>query len=236
MKLSVILPSYKEAENLRILLPEVSEALKNIDDECEILVVDTMEPKDDTRDVTLATGAKYISRRGGDLYGDAVRTGIDAAQGKYLLFMDADGSHHPGDIARLYENAEKRDMDVVIGSRYIRGGNTDNPLLLIWMSSVLNFVYRIVFKLKVKDISNSFRIYRSCFVKSIVLKCNNFDIVEEILIRLNLKYPDIYIDEIPIRFRKRKFGESKRDLIEFVFSYINTMIKLKRITNEEISQ
>ena len=99
------------------------------------------------------------------------------------------------------------------------------------MSLIVNTCYRIVFSLKVKDVSNSFRIYKSDMLKSVNLECNNFDIVEEILIKLSSKYKNIKIKEIPIYFNKRLYGKSKRHLIRFIFSYIFSIIKLYRIKN-----
>ena len=104
-----------------------------------------------------------------------------------------------------------------------------NNFILKFMSHTLNMTYRFIFKLNIKDVSNSFRIYNAFKLKSIKLKCDNFDIVEEMLIRLKLKYNNIKIIELPISFNKRKFGESKRDLLKFVISYIKTMRKLYKI-------
>jgi len=191
MKISVILPAYREAENLRNLLPQINSVLKKIDVDSEVLVVDTMEALDDTPAVATENCVRYISRRGGNLYGDAIRTGIQEAQGQYILFMDADGSHNPKDIVRLFEAAESKKASVVIGSRYMKGGHTDNPAVLRWMSHILNLSYRIIFGLKVKDVSNSLRIYRSDELKKIKLECDNFDIVEEILIRLKSRCHNI---------------------------------------------
>ena len=118
--------------------------------------------------------------------------------------------------------------DIVIGSRYIKGGKTDNPFILVFMSYVLNISYRLFFRLNVSDVSDSFRIYKSEIVKGLNLQCENFDVVEEILIKANLN-KSLNIKEIPIVFNKRMYGESKRDLFRFILSYIGTIKKLKKI-------
>ena len=68
---------------------------------------------------------------------------------------------------------------------------------------MLNITYRILFGLKVKDVSDSFRIYDSSKLKEILLECNDFDIVEEILIKLKYNNKDFEAREIPISFHKR---------------------------------
>lgn len=226
MELSIVLPAYKESDNLKKILPEIHNQVKKLNLDYEILVVDTIEKMDDTYEVCENNCAKYIKRENGNLYGDAIRTGIKKATGEYLVFMDADGSHEPKSICDLYNKLVLGNYDVVIGSRYIKGGQTDNNIILKAMSWMLNVTYRFIFNLKVKDCSDSFRIYRADKIKSINLECDNFDIVEEILIKLYKKYPDLKITEIPIYFKKRDEGVSKRDLVKFIFSYFGTIKRL----------
>ncbi|MBR1453635.1 MAG: glycosyltransferase [Lachnospiraceae bacterium] len=227
MKLSVVLPAYKEADNLKKILPEIHNQVSLLDIDYEILVVDTMENMDDTEEVCKLNGATYLHRKNGNLYGDAIRTGINQASGNYILMMDADGSHEPKGIKNLYKEIVKGNYDIVIGSRYCKGGKTDNSFILKSMSYVLNVTYKVIFGLNVRDCSNSFRIYNSDILKKIKLECDNFDIVEEILIKINSKN----IKEVPIYFKKRDEGTSKRDLVKFIFSYLKTIIRLLKIKN-----
>lgn len=226
--ISIILPSYKEYDNLKILLPNIEKELTDID--FEVLVIDTMESLDDTKELCKEYNfVKYFNRENGNNYGDAIRTGIKYSSKKYIIIMDADGSHPVNKIKELYNCIEKDNVDLAICSRYVEGGNSHNGVILKCMSLIVNICYRIIFSLKVKDVSNSFRIYKSDMLKSINLECNNFDIVEEILIKLSSKYKNIKIKEIPIYFNKRLYGKSKRHLIRFIFSYIFSIIKLYKI-------
>ena len=182
-------------------------------------MVDTSTPHDDTPQICAQfSSVKYIPRRGGDTYGDAVRTGIMSSSGKYVVFMDADNSHNPADIPALYRKITTAGADIVIGSRYVKGGETDNPFILRFMSRVLNICYRLAFGLNVYDVSDSFRIYDGEKLRAIKLSCDNFDTIEEILIRIMKNFPGVSISEIPIRFNKRLYGESKRDLIKFIIT------------------
>lgn len=223
--LSVILPAYLEEENLRILLPRVKSVLNSISPNTEILVIDTEGPLDQTQQVCLENGAFYYNRIGGNHYGAAIKTGIEKANGKKIIFMDADGSHAPEFIKNLYQH--KDEASVVIASRYIEGGFTENSGVLIFMSLILNITYSLVLNLKVKDVSNSFKLYEGTQLKDLELECKNFDIVEEILYKLSLLHPGLKIKEIPFTFKKRMFGETKRNLVVFMFNYIITMFHLR---------
>ncbi len=234
IEISVAMPCYEEADNLKILLPKIQEVLNGISPDTEILVVDTQTPKDQTPEICAQfNGVKYVPRHGGDNYGDAVRTAIETSSGKYVVFMDADGSHNPADIAKLYRSITSNGADIVIGSRYMKGGETDNPFVLRLMSKILNVCYRIAFGLNVYDVSDSFRIYDGGKLRSIKLVCDNFDIVEEILIRFRKRFPASKMTEIPIKFSKRLYGESKRDLVRFILSYLGTMYRLKKLQHKE---
>lgn len=225
MELSVIIPAYKEGENLAALLPGLARICRELTEHHEIVIVDTMKPMDHTESVCRANGAMYLNRSNGDNYGDAIRSGIAACAGKSIIVMDADHSHDHSFIAQMYRNRD--DADVVIASRYVQGGDTENSRILIFMSWVLNAVYSVVLGLDCKDISNSFRLYRSEQLKSLSLRCDNFDIVEEILFKMKRKYPDLRIKELPYTFRRRKYGQTKRKLLVFMLTFVITLFRLR---------
>lgn len=228
------MPAYREADALRKLLPSLSRNLALLDIDYEIIVADSMEPLDETAAVCAEFGVRHIHRVGGNAYGDAVRTGIQNSTGKYVLLMDADGSHNPDDISRLW-SARNR-SDIVIGSRYVSGGSTENPFVLILMSRVLNYFYEFAFHLPVRDISNSFRLYRGEQLRSIELVSNDFDIVEEILIRLVCGSTQSTVSEVPVTFEKRKAGESKRNLPAFMLSYMASIMRLRKFRTAELKK
>ena len=225
--LSVILPSYLEEENLRLLLPRINSTLSKIAPQSyEIIVVDSKSPMDGTRLACEENNAIYLNREGeNNYYGDAIRTGIRHAKGEHILFMDADGSHPPSFIENMY--SEKTQADIVIASRYIKGGHTENSRHLILMSRLVNIGYAIVLGINCKDISNSFKMYKASLLKGLVLKCNNFDIIEEILYKIMRKNKALKLLEIPFTFKERMLGTTKRNLISFVFSYAITLLKLR---------
>ncbi len=224
LELSVVIPAYLEEENLRVLLPRLLTVLRASGRTFEVLVVDTEKPIDNTKLVCGETGATYCPRQGGNDYGDAVRTGIASAQGELILFMDADGSHAPEFIPRLIEHAATH--DIVIASRYVEGGATENPASLIWMSRILNFIYTLVLRIPCRDVSNSFKVYRARLLKSLELECDHFDIVEEMLVKCSVVQRPLTIKEVPFVFKARMFGVTKRDLVTFVLSFYVTLMRL----------
>jgi dolichol-phosphate mannosyltransferase len=223
--LSVIIPAYLEAENLRVILPRIKTVLTDLKIKYEINVIDTLSPMDNSKEVCQANNVNYRSREHSNYYGDAVRTGIKYAQGQKVIFMDADGSHTPEFIPQLL--AYGQEYDVVIASRYIDGGMTDNSFILILMSKIVNIVYAKVLNLQCKDVSNSFKLYRSEMLKNLQLRSNNFDIVEEMLFKLKKDNNNLKIKEIPYTFKERMFGHTKRNLLLFAISYIYSLLKLK---------
>jgi len=222
---TVALPAYREEENLRLLLPRIHDAFKQVQSTYEILVLDTVQPLDATEKACAQLNARYIKRNPTNSFGDAVRTAIKEAQGKAIIFMDADGSHGPEWIPKLI--AESHTNDLVIASRYIEGGDTENTSSLILMSKVLNFSYSLILNLKVKDVSNSFKLYKTDLLKNLKLKCQNFDIIEEILFKIKWYNPNVRIKEIPFTFKARMFGRTKRNLAWFMITYLFTMIRLR---------
>jgi dolichol-phosphate mannosyltransferase len=139
--------------------------------------------------------------------------------------MDADGSHSPIYFASMWAQRER--YDIVIGSRYAPGGHTENPAILIIMSYVLNLTFRIAFSIRAKDVTNSFRLYRRGILTSLRLESNDFDILEELLIKVTLRRPPVKIGEVPVTFGRRKAGESKRKLVKFAFGYLKTLKRLR---------
>ncbi len=223
--LSICIPAYREAETLAMILPSIREAAASLTPDFEILIVDTQEPMDNTAEVCAANGVRHVRRAGGNSFGDAVRTIIHEARGRYMLCMDADGSHSANYFPAMWAEREKN--EITIGSRYVAGGHTENPAVLILMSYLLNLTFRIAFSIQAKDVTNSFRLYHRDVLTPLRLESDDFDILEEILIKASIRNPHMRIGEVPVTFGRRKAGESKRKLVQFAFGYLKTLKRLQ---------
>ncbi|MBF0308651.1 MAG: glycosyltransferase [Magnetococcales bacterium] len=226
--LSVVIPAYQEGANLAILLPRLIETLRSLGQSYEILIVDTETPLDDTPAICgryAADGVRCLPRREGPSFGSAVRTGINASTGEFVVCMDGDGSHDPEFIRELYRH--RHEAHVIVASRYTEGGGTENILILQFLSWLVNYSYRLVFSLNCRDVSNSFKLYPGQALRTIRLVSENFEIVEEILIKLKRQLPDLTIRELPFLFRSRKHGKTKRQLVLFIFTFASSILRLR---------
>ncbi len=223
---SIILPCFMESDNLSVLLPQIKAVMAHLSVSFEIIVVDTNKKMDSTSSVCKAHQIKYVHRSPNNSYGDAFRTGIHSGNGRWFIFMDSDGSHPPSFIPQLIDASNKSDHRLIIASRYITGGKSANSKNLVWMSKLLNAVYSYVLNINCRDVSNSFRLYPAHLLKDLVLTCEHFDILEEVLFKLVRHNQDLKIIEIPFSFKKRIHGESKRSFLIFLFNYLKTLTKL----------
>ena len=136
MAISVCLLAYREADNLRVLLPKIKENVEKCGEEYEILIIDGATSMDDTEAVCKEHGVKYFNQKYPN-FGGAYRTGIEKAQYDKFLIMDADGSHPVTAIPAIYNLYKSGKYDVVIGSRYVKGGVTNDYMVSIVLSKIL---------------------------------------------------------------------------------------------------
>ncbi len=227
--ISVIVLAYKEEENLRKILPRIREGLDKTGEKYEIIVVDTEIPLDNTEEVCKDNGARYINQTAAG-FGGAFKTGIDSVSMDRVITIDADGAHDPAYIPQMVELFSTRKCDIVIGSRYVKGGGTNDPAFNVAMSKVLNGTYRLFFGLKAKDLSTNFRMYYSEDIKDLDISSRNYDVLQEVLIKIKWnKKGKLCIKEFPIILQKRISGESKRRLFEFIGSYLHTLFAMKKL-------
>src|SRR5665647_931467 len=136
MGISVVLLAYKEAENLKILLPKIVESLQRTGTDFEIILIDAETPLDETPEICSQYCIRYYNQEEAH-YAGAFRTGIKYATKERTLVLDCDGSHNPEAIAGIYRKSLEG-YDLVIGSRYCKGGKTNDSAASFMMSKVLN--------------------------------------------------------------------------------------------------
>src|SRR5208337_2736457 len=179
MDVSVILPVMNEAENLRVLIPRLIASLERERLTHEIVVVDGPST-DGTRETAEALGARVVGERKRG-YAGALETGIAEARGDYLLTLDADQSHDPDFIIKMWR-ARKR-ADIVVASRYVLGGVAYSDFIRRSTSWFLNQALRRMLSIPVLDMSSGYRLYRREVFAELELTSANFEVQEEILVK-----------------------------------------------------
>ena len=223
--LSVVLPALNEAASLERMLPDLLSALGALDVAAEVIVVDGGS-QDSTVEVARRHGARTILQEGPG-YGGALRTGFRAAQGEYVLTLDADGSHDPTFLRDVWSARES--AEVVIASRYVLGGRAEMPWTRLLLSRTLNLAFRRGLSLPARDLSSGFRLYARRAIARLDLTATDFDVLEEILIRALAE--GYRVREIPFHYRARLSGRSHADLRKFALSYLRTFGRMWRLRN-----
>jgi dolichol-phosphate mannosyltransferase len=226
MQISVIVPALNEGSNLRLLLPRLHQVISALaPGEHETIVVDGGS-KDDTVEVVESLGARVVSQEEPG-YGGALKAGFRSAQGEYIFTLDADLSHDPDFIERMWD--ARHDAEVIVASRYVPQGSAEMPSVRKVLSVILNTFFTKGLSLPLHDISSGFRLYRSSAIKELSLESSDFDVLEEILIRC---YAEGYgIREVPFQYLPRQRGNSHISLLRFGIAYLRTFRRMWELRN-----
>jgi dolichol-phosphate mannosyltransferase len=210
----VIIPTYKERENIGDLITEISSITGGFD----ILVIDDNSP-DGTAEIVKEMQPSYpnlhlIVRRGKLGLGTAYVTGFKWALERgynYIYEMDADFSHDPHDLVRLFRECSENGADVAIGSRYISGVNVVNwPLSRVLMSYFASIYVRMITGMKIMDTTAGFICYRREVLEHIRPdKIRSVGYGFQIEMKFTAWKLGYKVVEVPIIFTDRKMGASK---------------------------
>lgn len=210
----VVLPTYNEAENLEPIAAAILDALPG----ATLLVVDDSSP-DGTGDLAdgLAAGNPRVrvrhraAKQGlGRAYLDGFRVAL-AEEASFIVQMDADWSHDPAALTSLIEPARADQADLVIGSRYTRGGSVvDWGLARRAISRGGSLFARAVLGLKPRDLTGGFKAWRAPTLGSIPFEgIHAGGYVFQIEMTYRASRLGARILEVPITFRDRRVGQSK---------------------------
>ena len=230
----VIIPTYNEKENIRDILLDVLELPLPF----EILVIDDGSP-DGTAEIVKGLQKAYegnihiIERKTKLGLGTAYLTGFKYALDygyDYVYEMDADFSHDPYDLTKLYEILQQDKADVVVGSRYVRGIQVINwPLSRILLSYFASLYVRLITRMPIKDTTAGFVGYKKEVIQAIIQENIRFSgYAFQIEIKFKAWIKNFRLKEIPVVFTDRTRGVSKmnRSIIsEAIFGIILMKIK-----------
>ena len=231
----IIIPTYNEKENIEKIVRKVF----SLDKQFHILIVDDGSP-DGTAEIVKNliqsdfSSQLFIEERKGKLgLGTAYIHGFKWALSReygFVFEMDADFSHDPDDLIRLYKACDEEKGDVAIGSRYVSGVNIVNwPMSRLLMSFFASKYVRLITRMPVHDATAGFKCY-----KRIVLETINFDRVQFVgyAFQIEMKFKSwkygFNIVEVPVIFTDRTEGTSKMSggiFFEAVFGVLQMKIK-----------
>jgi len=234
----VIIPTYNEIENIEAIIKAVFSQSK----EFHILVVDDNSPDLTAKKVVelqqdFREKLFLLNRNEKTGLGTAYIAGFKwclSKDYKYVFEMDADFSHDPNDLIKLYNACYVEGADLAIGSRYIKGVNVVNwPMSRILLSYFASKYVRFITRMKIEDTTAGFVCY-----KRAVLETINLDKIEfvgyafQIEMKFKAYLKKFQIVEVPVIFTDRKKGKSKMSggiISEAIFGVIK--MKLKSIFN-----
>lgn len=214
MKRLVIIPTYKEKENIENIIRAIYDLI-----DVHILIIDDNSP-DGTADIVKSLmpefeGRLFIEERSGKLgLGTAYIHGFKWALQRdyeYIFEMDADFSHDPNDLPRLYAACHDEGADVAVGSRYITGVNVVNwPMGRVLMSYFASQYVQLVTGVNIHDTTAGFVCYKRRVLKTIELDKVRF---KGYAFQIEMKYTaykiGFRIKEVPVIFVNRREGTSK---------------------------
>lgn len=234
----VIIPTYNEIENIESIIRTVLSQNKLF----HVLIIDDNSP-DHTADKVIALQSEFSERlflekrekKAG--LGTAYVHGFKWALEKkydYIFEMDADFSHNPTDLEKLYHACQLGDADLAIGSRYVTGVNVVNwPLSRVLLSYFASVYVRFITGMKIHDATAGFVCYKRHVLENI-----NLDQIKFVgyAFQIEMKYRtfcnNFKISEVPIIFTDRTKGQSKMSnsiIVEAVFGVM--ALRLKRLVN-----
>jgi len=223
---SVILPTYNERENLPLMMSMLNKHFEQHSVDYEIVIVEDNSP-DGTlavaqalRDVYGANHVTIISRPGKMGLGSAYMDGLKKCRGDFVFLMDADMSHHPKHMVEFIAKQKSNDADIVTGTRYALGGGVAGwDLRRVLTSRGANLLANLLLTPGISDLTGSFRLYKKAVLERLMSSVKGKTYVFQMEVIVRAKQQGFSIEEVPIVFVDRIYGESKLGANEII-SYI----------------
>jgi dolichol-phosphate mannosyltransferase len=231
MFLSIVIAIYNEQGNVKELTERIYSSMDKLDVPFELIYV--IDGKDQSFEIIKEiqkTKSNLILDHSPNLRGfkNAFVKGFQLINpsATHILTLDGDLNHRPEEIKNLLSAMEQKHADLVVGSRYTSGGQVKR--LAFWkraVSTFANFVIELLWKIKLKDKTSGYRLYKKEVIEKTVPLCTSggFEFLFEIILlsrRFNYK-----INEVPIIFITREHGESKFNLFRTISGYLGLMRK-----------
>jgi glycosyltransferase involved in cell wall biosynthesis len=224
MKLSVIIPVFNEADNIREILKRV-QAVKLAG---EIIVVDDGS-SDGTRETLKKLDGKrkvrVILHEGNHGKGAAVVTGLNAAKGDVLLIQDADLEYDPRDYPVLLQPIREGVADVVYGSRFLGGPHRVTMFWHLVANQLLTLMTNVLYNTILTDMETGYKVFRSKVIENMTIRAKRFDFEPEFTAKVLKRHYRIY--EVPISFNPRDYTQGKKIGLRDAFEAVWTLLKYR---------
>ena len=225
--LTIVLPTYNESLTVEKILDSILRAVPSKIN-TEVLVIDDNSPDGTGKIVNsyiqkskAKISFKIHTRKDKRGLSSAIIDGINLACGKFIVVMDCDFSHPPEKILVFYNELTNNEFDIVIGSRYVKGGMIEGwPLNRKLISKIGCSLAKLWFGLDVNDSMSGFFALKKNLIRNLSFEAIGYKILLEILV----KTKGVKVKEIPFVFKNRQEGASK-----FKFSLINDYFRLLKI-------
>lgn len=199
-RVSVVIPTLNEAENLRYVLPRLPSIVS------EVILVDGNSVDDTVEVAQMLLPNVYIIKQAGKGKGDAMRAGFAACTGDIVVMLDADGSADPNEIP-VFVEALLKGYDFAKGSRFVRGGGSID---ITWLRGLGNYglctLVNVLFQTHFTDFCYGYNAFWRRCLNSIEIDCDGFDI--EAQINLRMHKAKLKIVEVPSFEYMRVHGQS----------------------------
>lgn len=231
-KYSVLLPTYNERENLPLIVWLLVDMFETHGLAYEIVIVEDDSP-DGTLHVAKTLQGAYgperivILARPGKLgLGSAYTDGLKKATGNFVILMDADLSHHPKFIPTFIQKQAETQADIVSGTRYVAGGGVYGwDIRRKLTSRVANYLATVLLNETMSDLTGSFRLYKRSVIENIMTSMQGLGYVFQMEMIIRAKQHHYVVEEVPITFVDRIYGESKLGAGEIV-AYLKGLVNL----------
>jgi len=237
MKISILIPVLNYEERLEDTLKEIKRNVKK----AEIILlydITKLELKSKIEELCKRLKSRYgvvtifrINEKG---FGSALRLGFKNVKGDVILVMMGDLCDDPKTIPKMLEKINEG-YDVVVGSRYVKGGGIIGNTMKQRISSFVSILISVFSKVKCRDVTNAFKMYSKDVINSVETKSNSFDISAELT--LKAAKMGFSISEVPTVWKNRDIGKSKFNMIKesknylkwFLFSVFTMPSKLTKL-------
>jgi glycosyltransferase involved in cell wall biosynthesis len=207
-KVSIVVPLYNEEESVPPLVKAIDDALKSVEFEWELLLVNDGS-SDRTLHVAIETQQAYgahiriiaLQRNFGQTA--AMQAGIEQSIGDYIVTLDGDLQNDPADIPQMVERLIERDLDLLVGWRKDR---KDNMLIRKVPSKIANWLIGKATGVKLNDYGCSLKVYRGSIIRSVKLYGEMHRFIPA---WVAIHVPVNRIEEVEVNHHARQFGESK---------------------------